>query len=343
MSGPGGRVSIVVPTRGDSWALRAMLASLDTALPLDADVEVILVHDGDGTALTDDLVAGFGHPLTRTWTGHRSGPAAARNHGADLATGATIVFLDDDVIVPHGWYGNLGRALAEHPDAGLLGGPLRSVAERNPVSQMFEALVIRHEHRDGRWYLASACLAARPAALRTLGGFDAALSVSGEDWDLSRRAHAAGIPVAHSPHLTIHHRNPTHLRQLLSRAWTYGSSFGASGVVDVLDPDRPAEVAGVHLPTRLGALRPWLRAVSGFAATLPTELARRWRSLRSGPLPAGTRVLVMLLHIPWYATYLTSCWASQLALDRGAVKRSAREASSRPAPPPPLRAPRSPP
>ncbi len=320
MTAGAGRVSIVVPTRGDSWSLRAMLASLDVALPIGADVEVILVHDGDGTALTDELVAGFGHPITRTATGRRSGPATARNLGADLATGDVIVFLDDDVIVPFGWHEGLHRALDDHPDAGLIGGPLRSVAEGNLISQMFEALIIRHEHRDGRWYLASACLAARPDALRTLGGFDTDLAISGEDWDLSRRAHAAGIPVAHSPHLTIHHRNPTRPTQLLSRASAYGASFAASGVVAPLDPDGAGRALGIHLAAPLRRLRPLLRAASGFAATVATELPHRWRALGRSGLPLGLRIRLIALHLPWYLTYSYSCWRSQLRMDKAALR-----------------------
>jgi glycosyltransferase involved in cell wall biosynthesis len=293
-----GRVSIVVPTRGDSWSLRAMLASLDVALPIGADVEVILVHDGDGTALTDELVAGFGHPITRTATGRRSGPATARNLGADLATGDVIVFLDDDVIVPFGWHEGLHRALDDHPDAGLIGGPLRSVAEGNLISQMFEALIIRHEHRDGRWYLASACLAARPDALRTLGGFDRRFpDASGEDWDLSRRAHAAGIPVAHSPHLTIHHRNPTRPTQLLSRTRRYAASTALR--LEASDDGPCGSAAGTVASVLNGSAG---RSPITVMRSVVEELSRRHAELRSRH--GNVRSLTLLsLHLPWFLAH----------------------------------------
>lgn len=86
------RVSVIVPTynRADliGLTLRSVLAQGVTP------VEVIVVDDGSRDA-TADVVAGFGDAI-RYVTQPNAGVAAARNHGARLASGDYLAFTDSD-------------------------------------------------------------------------------------------------------------------------------------------------------------------------------------------------------------------------------------------------------
>lgn len=91
-------VSVIIPTFNRAHSLHRILGSLSRqALPL-SEFEVIIVDDGS-TDLTPGIAA---EPRPISIKYHRQenkGSAAARNAGADLATGKVLVFLDDDMIV----------------------------------------------------------------------------------------------------------------------------------------------------------------------------------------------------------------------------------------------------
>lgn len=90
-------ISVVIPTYRDAHCLRLTLRSL-ARQTIDRDLfEVIVVSDGkpDETyANVAELAPGLN--LHFTSLAQRSGCAAGRNHGAGLAKGKTVVFLDSD-------------------------------------------------------------------------------------------------------------------------------------------------------------------------------------------------------------------------------------------------------
>ncbi|MEP7358666.1 MAG: glycosyltransferase, partial [Anaerolineales bacterium] len=90
-------LSIVIPTYNRAGLLRACLVSLSKQTQPGADYEVIVVMDGS----TDDsqsMMTGLRPPyhLRRMWQAN-AGASAARNHGARLARGEWVLFLDDDM------------------------------------------------------------------------------------------------------------------------------------------------------------------------------------------------------------------------------------------------------
>jgi HAD superfamily hydrolase (TIGR01662 family) len=155
---------IVIPTVGRP-SLAVLLDGLagTLALPLP---KVFVVDDrptGDPLA-----PAQLGAGLRVLRSGGR-GPAAARNTGWRAADADWVVFLDDDVEVPPGWWPALLADLAGQPPevAGVQGRitvPLP--ADRRPTD--FERNTAGLA--DARWITAD--LAYRRAALQAVGGFD---------------------------------------------------------------------------------------------------------------------------------------------------------------------------
>ena len=105
--------SIVIPTWRRSSALREALGALvDQTL---AAFEVVVVVDGEDPetrALADNL--SFPFPLRWVFQPQNQGQAAARNTGAEVASGELVLFLDEDTLADHDL---LSRHLPHHQHA----------------------------------------------------------------------------------------------------------------------------------------------------------------------------------------------------------------------------------
>jgi GT2 family glycosyltransferase len=88
------KVSIVIPTRNRDQTLARCLMGL-TKQSGGIPVQIIVTDDGASASTKEMIASAF--PGMEWTAGPQRGPAANRNHGASLATGDFIVFLDDDV------------------------------------------------------------------------------------------------------------------------------------------------------------------------------------------------------------------------------------------------------
>ena len=108
-----GLVSVVTPTHNGARHLRRVVASVAAqSIPV---YEHIVIDDGstDGTPeLLDRLAKEFPHLVVARQK--RSGAAAARNHGINLASGRYIAFLDADDVWHEHKVENQVRFMEEH-------------------------------------------------------------------------------------------------------------------------------------------------------------------------------------------------------------------------------------
>jgi GT2 family glycosyltransferase len=87
-------ISVVIPTRSRDEALARCLENLRPQI-VGGAAEVIVTDDGTTESTRKMIESRF--DFARWTQGPRRGPAANRNHGASLATGEFVLFLDDDV------------------------------------------------------------------------------------------------------------------------------------------------------------------------------------------------------------------------------------------------------
>jgi glycosyltransferase involved in cell wall biosynthesis len=138
-------ISIIIPTRNRAKILARCLDALVLPASGDRSLEIIVVDDcsTDGTL---QVVRGFaqksGKSVQLLCQQHPSGANAARNRALQIARGETIVFLDDDVIVPEGWLEALLEGLSKS------GCPVVSGAVRLTVEG---AIIGKHREEIGTY------------------------------------------------------------------------------------------------------------------------------------------------------------------------------------------------
>ncbi len=202
------RFSVIICTRNGADRLEACLeACRNIDYP---DFEIIVVNDGstDGTAgLLDE------QKEIRTFHLKHSGLSAARNHGAEKATGEILAFTDDDCRPDEQWLTWLARAYAESEHAAI-GGPnlaprpdslalaLTTAAPGAPTHVMIDDLTAEH--------LPGCHLSVKKSAFEKIDGFDPIFHTAGDDVDFCWRLREAGFTLGFSGASFVwHHRRAT--------------------------------------------------------------------------------------------------------------------------------------
>jgi GT2 family glycosyltransferase len=211
-------VTLVIPAFNAGDTLADCLASV-RALDYPADrLEVIVVDNGSSDG-TPDLIRG--------WRGIRHafetkrGAAAARNHGARVASHEILAFTDADCILDPAWLRHLVTALADR-SAGLAGGRILARPGGSSIERFGERI---HDHESaigGRFPCAiGMSWACRRSQFWELGGFDESF-LRCQDSDLSFRFHESGYRLTYVPESVLFHRNRDSLRGLFREGAMHG-------------------------------------------------------------------------------------------------------------------------
>jgi glycosyltransferase involved in cell wall biosynthesis len=184
------KVSTIIPSYN---AARYVASSITSALAQEGVTTEIIVVDDGSTDETWQVLEGFGDRIRKVRQ-QNSGPARSRNHGAQLASGEWLAFLDaDDEWVPD----KLARqiALADertaivYSDRANVGACERVAGRLSDCVQFFEGdafepLLIGN-------FITTSSVIMRREWFDRLGGFDEGFCGC-EDWDLWLRCTAAG-------------------------------------------------------------------------------------------------------------------------------------------------------
>jgi glycosyltransferase involved in cell wall biosynthesis len=203
-------VSVVVTTRNSGQTLESCLGSIRRQTYSATELVVVDNHSSDRTL---EIANRFADKVSTI------GPerSAQRNHGASLASGALLLFIDADMVLD--------------PDVVAEGAHILD-AGADPAAIIPEETV-----GDGFW---TACRALERAcyngddtieaarfytrlAFTEAGGFDIELN-GGEDWDLSRRvARGRRLPRTHA--IIHHHEGRTRLRTVYKKRRYYAPGY----------------------------------------------------------------------------------------------------------------------
>ncbi len=182
---------------------------------------MVVVDDGSADA-TAELARAHG---SRVVTLPGLGPAAARNAGAQAASGNILVFIDADCVPEPGCLRALLAPFADPGVAGVRGG---YASRQRALPARFTQLEM--EEKQARlaasWQIAvmdTACAAYRRDRFLAYGGFDESLpATSVEDVELSFRMAAGGERMVYAKGALVRHQHPERLVTYLWRKLRFG-------------------------------------------------------------------------------------------------------------------------
>lgn len=272
-------ISIIIATRGRAELLKRCLDSLACQQAAQNLFEIIVVDNNDAP---DPEVAKLCRPgtygeQTVIYTHQpRRGGSRARNHGAALARGRWIGFLDDDATLPSAWVQQaLDTAVAS--GAHIFGGPYYPVYATVKPAWFKDAYASGEYGSQPKWlaerlYLFAANLVVDRGLFSELGGFSTALGPGaglpfGEETDLQHRAARRGERIWYEPGLRIEHFT---FPAKMTLGWFVRSSWQKGCAKSRIFRDDSTRNRPVSLRLRLG----WLRQAIGRALALATLLLR---------------------------------------------------------------------
>ena len=225
---PQRRLSVVLPIYGqEAVTLRCLASLLQEQLRPPApsvELEILCVDDASPAGSLDQLAVLIAecndNRLQLVRQPDNLGYLRTCNHGASLATGELLCFLNNDTVVTPGWLSELIKTLEGFPDAGLVGPMLIY-----PDGRLQEAggIVWRdgsawNYGRDGDAddpaygfcrdvdYISGACLVMRTELFRRIGGFDNRYAPAYyEDTDLAMAVKDLGYRVLMQPLAKVIH------------------------------------------------------------------------------------------------------------------------------------------
>jgi cellulose synthase/poly-beta-1,6-N-acetylglucosamine synthase-like glycosyltransferase len=197
-------VSVIVPVFRGGDQFRRCLAGL-TGL-ISPPVEIIVVVDGDDDGSGEAAEASGARVLRLS---RRSGPAAARNAGARMASGDVLLFLDADVIAAPTVVAQVRNAFQADPGlAALIGSYDVDPGDPGFLSQ-YRNLLHHFTHQTSNTEATTfwgACGAIRRSVFFDVGGFDEAYEIPAiEDIELGYRLVHNGYRIRLDKDLHVKH------------------------------------------------------------------------------------------------------------------------------------------
>jgi GT2 family glycosyltransferase len=164
------------------------------------------------------------------------GLSLGRNTGIEAATGEVVAFLDDDMVVPADWFGNIVAALIGAGRRTVVTGRVVAGEAESPgcfaPSLILDDKPAVYSGRPGWDVLSPMNMALFRSAFEEVGLFDARLGAgtrfpSSEDNDFGFRLLEAGFDILYRPDVVVAHRAWRKPGALLPLRWDYGRGQGA--------------------------------------------------------------------------------------------------------------------
>lgn len=214
-------LSVVIPFAGSADDLARLARDLEGLLRAPADELIVADNRRPGSAPLPEDSLPAGARIVRAE--RRPGPAAARNAGAAVATGAWLLFVDADTRPEP----DLLRTYFDPPPGprtAILAGTIVDVATRSTLVSRHDVARRRMSQemtlRRRQPYAQTANCAVLRTAFDSVGGFDE--QARGEDADLCFRLFAAGWEMEVRVEARVVHRAREGFRDWLSQQVRHG-------------------------------------------------------------------------------------------------------------------------
>jgi GT2 family glycosyltransferase len=246
-------LTVLIPSRERPERLRRCLDSiLASAYPRER-VSLIVVDNAPETDATRLLVESYAERTNiRYLREDATGSASARNRGLREVDTEFVAMTDDDTVVDRYWLIELARSFDRFPNAATVSGLLLPMELDTPPQMWFEQyggfsrgfdrrLFDLEENRpvDEPLFPWTTGLfgtgnnfAFRTAAIREIGGFDAALgngtpALGGVDSEILLRTILRGHTIVYEPNAVVHHAHRPDYAALRRQIHAYGAGVVA--------------------------------------------------------------------------------------------------------------------
>lgn len=217
--------SIIIPSYNRPDSLRTCLQSIRDLKTGNTPMQIVVVNDGS-TQPYEHVIQPFREKLDIAYVEQENqGPAAARNNGAQHATGQYLIFLDDDCAFSPNWLTTFKAAVSADV---IVGGKTENCLKQNLFSQTSQVLVdYLYEYynvdRKHASFLTSNNMIIPRAIFNKLGGFDMSFTDSAaEDRDFCDRLLHKGYRIVYQPEILIHHRHKMGFSGFVRQHFKYG-------------------------------------------------------------------------------------------------------------------------
>ncbi len=245
------KLTVLIPTRERPDRLQRCLESiLASKYPADR-IALIVVDNAPQTTATRLLVESYAEGTDILYIREDSvGSASARNRGLCAVDTEIVLMTDDDTVVDRHWLSEMARAFNSLPEATAVSGLLLPMEldtapqiwfeEYGGFSRGFDRRIFDlGENRPGGeplfpWttglFGTGNNFAFRTAAIRELGGFDAALgngtpALGGVDSEILLRTIITGHTIVYEPRAVVHHAHRPNYATLQRQIYAYGAGM----------------------------------------------------------------------------------------------------------------------
>ncbi|MBI4843110.1 MAG: glycosyltransferase family 2 protein [Nitrospirae bacterium] len=218
------RVSIVIPARNASHDLRKCLDAI-AGLKRD-DTEVIVVDDASVDE-TPALANEFG--CTVLTFAEQSGPAKARNKGAEIAKGNIILFIDADIIINENTIPLILEEFSSENGPAAVVGMLSADSPHKNISSRYFNLRKHYDYlliADSLKNIYTSITAVKKDVFFKAGGFDKSYTgASVEDAEFGRRLHRQGYRITLNKKIKVTHLKKHSVSSLVRSDFRRASAF----------------------------------------------------------------------------------------------------------------------
>jgi len=218
------KFSVIVCTCNGRDRIGGCLTAVGKLVSADG-FETIVVDNGSTDGTADFVRENF--PWVKLLQLDACGLSAARNAGAEVASGEILAFTDDDCAADREWLVRLARVFADRRFAAA-GGPNLPPKPRNWHEAVVCAAPGAPSHvmldDEEAEHLPGCNLAVTKAAFRAIGGFDPIFRTAGDDVDFCWRLRAAGFRLGFAPGAFVWHWRRSAIRGFLKQQIGYGKA-----------------------------------------------------------------------------------------------------------------------
>jgi GT2 family glycosyltransferase len=217
--------TVIIPTYGRPKQLKDCLDSVaDLAYDRDG-FEAVVVDDGSRTSLEEIVIAFRKRINIRLLRQENSGPAAARNRGAEESGGKYLAFTDDDCKPSRQWLTRLEEALNPDPEILVAGRTVNDLPDNtySTASQLITEFLYSYYNKESARFIASNNMALSREQFHRVGGFDTAFPLAAaEDREFCDRYLHLGYKTVYAPEAIVRHAHPLTLDKFVRQHFNYG-------------------------------------------------------------------------------------------------------------------------